>query len=215
MSPSKRLLYPLGLVASLALVVGVARVIAAPPGSVYTPGETLAPTCAPGDSNCTVTAPMAAVTPGTSGNVLTSNGTNWTSAAPAGGGLTMYSMSQSISLAELNAAGATTSLNKNFASAFPANARIVSITHNVTQQCAAPGLGTCTAYVELADGMTPGAAWPQNQTTAVAEFSAQAVDFRSIWGGQTPRIHYAADVNLNTLTGGALTVTVWYVVAAP
>ena len=83
---TKRLLYPLGLVASLALVVGVARVIAAPPGSVYTPGETLAPTCAPGDSNCTVTAPMAAVTPGDSGNVLTSNGTAWTSAAPAGGG---------------------------------------------------------------------------------------------------------------------------------
>ena len=78
----------LGAVPALAAcgVFAVMRVFAAPPGSVYTPGETLAPTCAPGDSNCTVTAPMATVAPGDSGNVLTSNGTSWTSAAPAGGG---------------------------------------------------------------------------------------------------------------------------------
>src|SRR5688572_5605789 len=31
-------------------------VFAAPPGSEYTPGETLDPTCAPGDANCTVAA---------------------------------------------------------------------------------------------------------------------------------------------------------------
>jgi hypothetical protein len=31
--------------------------VAAPPSSNYTPGETLAPTCSPGDSNCTITTP--------------------------------------------------------------------------------------------------------------------------------------------------------------
>src|SRR5262245_30806193 len=30
---------------------------AAPPASPYAPGETLSPSCAPGDTNCTVTAP--------------------------------------------------------------------------------------------------------------------------------------------------------------
>ncbi|MFH1413024.1 MAG: hypothetical protein ABIG10_03310 [bacterium] len=34
--------------------------IAAPPTSEYTPGETLAPTCSPGDTNCTVTSPITA-----------------------------------------------------------------------------------------------------------------------------------------------------------
>lgn len=77
---------PVAVIGALVLVVGVARVIAAPPGSVYTPGETLAPTCSPGDSNCTVTAPMVAVTPGSDGNVLTSNGSAWVSEAPASSG---------------------------------------------------------------------------------------------------------------------------------
>lgn len=36
-----------------------AALIAAPPGSQYTPGETLAPTCAPGDPNCSVVPPAA------------------------------------------------------------------------------------------------------------------------------------------------------------
>lgn len=34
------------------------------------------------------TSPVQSVAPGTSGNILTSNGTTWTSAAPAGGGIT-------------------------------------------------------------------------------------------------------------------------------
>lgn len=34
-------------------------ILAAPPASPYTLGETLAPTCAPGDTNCTVTTPAA------------------------------------------------------------------------------------------------------------------------------------------------------------
>ncbi|MFH1412913.1 MAG: hypothetical protein ABIG10_02690 [bacterium] len=32
--------------------------VAAPPTSEYTPGETLTPTCSPGDTNCTVTSPL-------------------------------------------------------------------------------------------------------------------------------------------------------------
>ncbi len=39
------------------LMVFSFKVFAAPPASKYSPGETLAPTCAPGDINCTVTAP--------------------------------------------------------------------------------------------------------------------------------------------------------------
>src|SRR3989344_6644389 len=43
----------LGLVFGIAGMTGSA--FAAPPGSPYTPGETLDPSCAPGDTNCTVT----------------------------------------------------------------------------------------------------------------------------------------------------------------
>lgn len=35
-------------------------VLAVPPGTTYTPGETLDPSCAPGDPNCTVTTPLTA-----------------------------------------------------------------------------------------------------------------------------------------------------------
>ena len=41
------------------------------------------------------TSALQAVAPGTSGNVLTSNGTTWTSAAPSGGGSTTYSIGDS------------------------------------------------------------------------------------------------------------------------
>ena len=41
----------------LSASVFIFNAIAAPPTSPYTPGETLAPTCSPGDSNCTITTP--------------------------------------------------------------------------------------------------------------------------------------------------------------
>jgi len=41
------------------------------------------------------TSAVQAVSPGTTGNVLTSNGTTWTSAAPSGGGSTTYSIGDS------------------------------------------------------------------------------------------------------------------------
>jgi hypothetical protein len=41
------------------------------------------------------TSAVQAVAPGTTGNVLTSNGTTWTSAAPSGGGSTTYSIGDS------------------------------------------------------------------------------------------------------------------------
>lgn len=43
---------------SIILTSAIYVVIAAPPSSEYTPGETLAPNCAPGSTNCTVTSPI-------------------------------------------------------------------------------------------------------------------------------------------------------------
>ncbi|MDX9970401.1 MAG: hypothetical protein RBS56_00635 [Candidatus Gracilibacteria bacterium] len=47
----------LALFALLAIVVSVSVAVAAPPASLYNPGETLEPNCAPGDLNCSVKAP--------------------------------------------------------------------------------------------------------------------------------------------------------------
>src|SRR3989344_6674567 len=47
----------LGLVFGIAGMTGSA--LAPPPGSPYAPGETLDPSCAPGDANCTVSAPVS------------------------------------------------------------------------------------------------------------------------------------------------------------
>lgn len=43
----------------IVLTSAIYTVIAAPPTSEYTPGETLTPNCSPGDTNCTITAPIA------------------------------------------------------------------------------------------------------------------------------------------------------------
>ena len=62
----------------LATFASVAVLVAAPPGSPYNPGETLAPSCAPGSGNCTVIAPAASGTNGdiTSMTALTTIGIN-------------------------------------------------------------------------------------------------------------------------------------------
>ena len=65
-SKKKLILLPLGIIliilcVALVLLLGTTIVeqdsYAVPPTSVYTPGETLTPNCAPGDTNCTVTTP--------------------------------------------------------------------------------------------------------------------------------------------------------------
>src|SRR5437868_4456890 len=48
-----------GVLAIFISVVLVSSALAAPLGSPYNLGETLNPTCAPGDANCTVNAPFA------------------------------------------------------------------------------------------------------------------------------------------------------------
>ncbi len=50
--------YVLGLVLALTFSA-VVYVYATPPASPYNPGDTLNPNCAPGDANCTVTAPLS------------------------------------------------------------------------------------------------------------------------------------------------------------
>ena len=42
-------------------------ILAAPPTNTYNPGETLNPSCSPGDTNCTVTTPLFARTTGNVG----------------------------------------------------------------------------------------------------------------------------------------------------
>ncbi|MEW5907865.1 MAG: hypothetical protein AB1643_01645 [Patescibacteria group bacterium] len=48
-----------GLVVLISVLIIFAVVKAAPPGSPYNPGETLDPGCSPGDTNCTVLAPLS------------------------------------------------------------------------------------------------------------------------------------------------------------
>ncbi|MEK7557006.1 MAG: hypothetical protein AAB538_03450, partial [Patescibacteria group bacterium] len=67
--------------AVLVVLLGfIVTAVAAPPGSPYTPGETLAPSCAPGSSNCTVLAPLSTLnTLATSTQTFaTSTGSVWT-----------------------------------------------------------------------------------------------------------------------------------------
>lgn len=47
----------MGIATLLLLFIATPLVFSAPPGSRYNPGETLAPSCAPGDTNCTVIPP--------------------------------------------------------------------------------------------------------------------------------------------------------------
>ncbi len=69
--------------------------LAAPPGSPYNLGETLAPTCAPGETNCTVDTPqegnayltdIAGIT-ANQGDVIYFDGTNWTAMGAGVAGL--------------------------------------------------------------------------------------------------------------------------------
>ncbi len=68
--------------------------LAAPPGSSYNLGETLSPTCAPGDTNCTVNTPqngndyltdISSIT-ASQGDIIYFNGTNWVNIAPGTSG---------------------------------------------------------------------------------------------------------------------------------
>ncbi len=68
--------------------------LAAPPGSSYNLGETLSPTCAPGDTNCTVNTPqkgnayltdIAGIT-ASQGDIIYFDGTNWVKLAPGTSG---------------------------------------------------------------------------------------------------------------------------------
>jgi hypothetical protein len=62
----------LSIALGVSLLVG-GFVVSAPPGSPYNKGETLEPTCAPGDANCTVTTEVAVtdIAPGTAGEIIT------------------------------------------------------------------------------------------------------------------------------------------------
>jgi hypothetical protein len=68
--------------------------VAAPPGSPYSLGETLSPTCAPGDANCTVEPPQASDDNLTDisnisadqGDILYFDGTDWTDLAAGSSG---------------------------------------------------------------------------------------------------------------------------------
>ena len=68
--------------------------LAMPPDSVYNPGETLAPICAPGDTNCTVSvsqeghaylADIAGIT-ANQGDIMYFDGTNWVDLSPGTSG---------------------------------------------------------------------------------------------------------------------------------
>src|SRR3989344_3331214 len=55
------------LIGAIVLMATAIIVIAAPPTNAYNPGETLNPSCSPGDTNCTVTTPLFARTTGNVG----------------------------------------------------------------------------------------------------------------------------------------------------
>ncbi len=73
--PIKVVFMPLliGLI-SAGLFSSVFFALASPPGSKYTPGETLDPSCAPGSTNCTTASPLTAVTGTELDNVFSSSG---------------------------------------------------------------------------------------------------------------------------------------------
>ena len=60
----------------------VASVIAAPPGTPYNLGETLQPSCAPGDTNCTVVTPAAS---GANSDITSLSGLTTSLSVPQGG----------------------------------------------------------------------------------------------------------------------------------
>ena len=74
------------MVGALLFLIGfsVTVVYATPPASPYTSGETLDPTCAPGDTNCSVT--ILPDQTGNNGKYLTTDGTttSWVSISGAG-----------------------------------------------------------------------------------------------------------------------------------
>jgi hypothetical protein len=76
--------YPLITSLSVLILFGATLTFATPPTSPYTAGETLDPTCAPGDANCTVT--IIPVQTGNSGKYLTTDGTtaSWSTISGSG-----------------------------------------------------------------------------------------------------------------------------------
>jgi hypothetical protein len=76
--------YPLITSLSVLILFGATLTFATPPVSPYTAGETLDPTCAPGDANCTVT--IIPDQTGNSGKYLTTDGTSasWVTISGAG-----------------------------------------------------------------------------------------------------------------------------------
>lgn len=63
----------ISLLSILIFTCTLSYVFADPPGSAYTPGQTLQPSCDPGDTNCTVLAPFAigtSISSATAGSVL-------------------------------------------------------------------------------------------------------------------------------------------------
>lgn len=77
--------YPLITSLSVLVLFGATLTFATPPTSPYTAGETLDPTCAPGDTNCTVT--VFPVQTGNSGKYLTTDGTTTSWATISGSGI--------------------------------------------------------------------------------------------------------------------------------
>ncbi len=78
--------YPLITSLSVLILFGATITFATPPTSPYTAGETLDPSCAPGDTNCTAT--ILPDQTGNSGKYLTTDGTTSSWATVSGGGIT-------------------------------------------------------------------------------------------------------------------------------